>query len=96
MNEVEWADVIERAQHLSRKGSSAVEIVRWLHLTLKEQLGDEYGAYSLTIVLFKAFDIDLVTARRAMGWVGLNWGGAKSDADLERLLSGLVPRIDGL
>ena len=92
MNDRERAELIKELQDLSVGGRSTVEIVRWLDLELKAKLGEQYGAHSLIYFLYRAFDLELANVKRSAGWAGLNWGGRRSDAELELLLGELIPR----
>ena len=81
-------EITRALQAQAAEGRSAVEIATWL----RQRLGDDATFFQFLGALFAAFEIPIQTLRMTEGWTGLGYGGSMSDAQLEKLLSPLIPR----
>jgi hypothetical protein len=83
-------DITHELKAQAAAGRSAVEIATWLRL----RLGDGATFFRFAGALFLAFKIPVQALRAAEGWTGFGWGGSLTDAELEELLSPLIPRSE--
>jgi hypothetical protein len=83
------SEITHALQAQAAEGRSAVEIATWL----RRRLGEDATFFQFVGALFVAFKIPVQTLRMAEGWTGFGRGsGSMSDAELEALLSPLIPR----
>jgi hypothetical protein len=86
------SEITRALQAQAAEGRSAVEIATWL----RRRLGEDATFFQFLGALFAAYQIPLQTLRMTEGWAGLGHGGSMSDAQLEELLSPLIPRSQPL
>lgn len=86
------SEITRALQAQAAEGRSAVEIATWL----RRRLGEDATFFQFLGALFAAYQIPLQTLRMTEGWTGLGHGGSMSDAQLEELLSPLIPRSQPL
>ena len=85
-------EIARELQARAAGGRSAVEIATWL----RRRLGDDATFFQFVSAMFTAFKIPVEALRAAENWTGLGYGGSLSDAELEELLSPLIPRPEPL
>ncbi|MFE0590378.1 hypothetical protein [Micromonospora echinospora] len=81
-------DVVAELRRRAMAGDSAVGIASWL----RDEIGSDATFFKFASYLFLAFKLPVEAIRGAEDWKGWVENGSMSDAELEQVLSPLIPR----